>query len=83
MGNRSRGKLVITLLILILTLLGLALFGLALMISVYPAASGPGYDIIRWLEQVIPPYILGLKEWIDYIVQQLQKLIQSIVPGTG
>ncbi len=83
MGNRSRSKLVITLLILILTMAGLALFGLMLMISVDPTASGPGYDIVRWMEQVIPPYVFGLKEWIEYIFQQLQQFIQGIVPGNG
>ena len=81
MENRSRSKLVITLIILILTMFGLALFGLALMLSVDPASSGPAYDMVRWLEEVIPPILLDIQEWVSSIIQRVQQLVQGSIPG--
>jgi len=70
--------MLITILVLVMTMLLIALFGIALMLDVDPAASGPAYDIIRWLEAVLTPYLATLQEWMQYFVRKFAELR---VPG--
>jgi hypothetical protein len=74
MENRLRGKMLIAILVLVMTMLLIALFGIALMLDVDPAARGPAYDIIRWLEAVLTPYLAIMQEWMEYFVRKFAEL---------
>ena len=78
MPTRLREKSIIAILILIMTMLLIALFGIALMLDVDPGASGPAYDLVRWLEATINPYLSVVQEWLEYIVH---RFAEFGVPG--
>jgi hypothetical protein len=78
MATRIRGKSIIAILILIMTLFLIALFGIALLLDVDPTASGPAYDIVRWLAAVLTPYLSVMQEWMQYFATKFAELK---VPG--
>jgi hypothetical protein len=66
--------MVIAILILIMVMLLLAIFGIAQMLQVDPTTSGPSYDLVRWLEAMLNPYISVIQEWLEYIVRRLAEI---------
>jgi hypothetical protein len=74
MMTRSRGKSIIAILILIMAMLLLAIFGIAQMLHVDPTASGPAYDLVRWLESMMSPYLAVIQEWLEFFVRKFAEL---------
>jgi hypothetical protein len=66
--------MIIAVLILIMAMLLFAIFGLAQMLHVDPTASGPAYDIVRWLEAMLNPYLSVIWEWLGYIVRRFAEI---------